>query len=246
MLLAREEGIPVVMVFSAFQTNPQGLMFHLSNPVKDFPELNGRKVYVSRPGTYWQVIAAKYKLDKVQQFNYNGQLPIFLSDETNVSQCFVTLRAGHPQEPGQGGRLPAERRLRLQPVPERDGLSSRRRIKDNPELVQAYVTASLQGLGRLRQGPAPDARVHQVRLQQGEGPGHRDEGVRGREEPSSSPARTGSTRRRWACSRTQRFKELYAMMREYGVLKKDIDYKRPSTRASSRRRRRSLNLVDPG
>ena len=119
------------MVFGTFQTNPQGLMYHMSNPVKDFPDLNGRKVYVAAAGNFWQVLVAKYKLDKVQQLQYNGQLPIFLSDETNVSQCFVTLRADHPEGAGEGRRLPAERRLRLQPVSERDGRASRRRSRSS-------------------------------------------------------------------------------------------------------------------
>jgi len=48
------------------------------------------------------VIAAKYALTDVQQFAYNGQLATFLSDETNVSQCFVT------SEPLKGTKIPVE------------------------------------------------------------------------------------------------------------------------------------------
>ena len=63
VMLARQEGIPVVAVFGTFATNPQALMFHSSQPVKDFADLNGRKVYVSPTSTYWLYFLNKYQLD---------------------------------------------------------------------------------------------------------------------------------------------------------------------------------------
>ena len=90
MLTAREEGVPLVGVFAQLQLSPQVLMFHKSNPVKDFKDLAGRQVAVSPGAPYWDYLVAKYKLkDKVQQINYSGQQASFLNDEKLVQQGYA-------------------------------------------------------------------------------------------------------------------------------------------------------------
>jgi len=144
LLFARNEGLPVVMVFGTFQTNPQGLMYHMSHPVNDFPDLNGRKVYVSAPGTYWTVLVQKYGLNDAQQFAYNGQAATFLSDEENVSQCFVSSEPVILRDQGHevGYLLIADSGFN----PYNNAMiCTEKTIKEQPDLVQAYVTASLKG-----------------------------------------------------------------------------------------------------
>ena len=122
VLLARAEGVPLVMVFGTFQRNPQGLMFHNSNPVADFAGLNGRKVYVSGAGTFWQVLKAKYNLDEGRaDAVQRPERPVPGRRDVGLA-VLRHLGADHPEDPGLRHRLPGERRLRLQPVPERDGL----------------------------------------------------------------------------------------------------------------------------
>lgn len=223
LLLAREEGIPVVMVFGTFQTNPQGLMFHLSNPVKDFPDLNGRKVYVNAAGNFWQVLAAKYKLDQVQQLNYNGQLPVFLSDETNVSQCFVSSEPVILKEQGKevGYLLNADSGFN----PYQNAMVVfEKTLKEQPELVQAYVTASLAAWVDFVKDPRPtldyiksdfnkekdmdvEMKVHTV---------EKNQLLTGKE---------GFDPKKMGLLSDARMKDLYQMMREYNVIKKDFDYK---------------------
>lgn len=49
ILLAREEGIPLVAIAGIFQQSPQALMFHKGQDIEYFTDLNGRDVYIS-PG----------------------------------------------------------------------------------------------------------------------------------------------------------------------------------------------------
>jgi len=154
IFLGREQGIPLVGVFSVFQTNPQGLMYHQENAVKDFPDLNGRKVYVSPSATYWQYLVKKYQLDKVQQFNYNGQLAIYLGDKEVVFQCYVTTEplAAKKQGANPGYLLNADSGFN----PYGNIMTTTEQmIKDKPDVVQAYVSASLIGWKDYLQRPEP-------------------------------------------------------------------------------------------
>lgn len=91
VVLAREEGIPVVAIFSTYQTSPLGLMFHAEEPLNDFNELAGRSVSVFPGATFWAYIEKTYGLEgKVKTLNYNGQLAQWLNDEKLVTQGFVT------------------------------------------------------------------------------------------------------------------------------------------------------------
>jgi NitT/TauT family transport system substrate-binding protein len=223
LLLAREEGIPVVMVFGTFQTNPQGLMYHLSNPVKDFPDLNGRKVYVNAAGTFWQVLAAKYKLDKVQQLNYNGQLPVFLSDETNVSQCFISSEPVILKAQGKevGYLLNADSGFN----PYQNAMVVfEKTLKEQPELVQAYVTASLQAWVEFVKDPKPTLDYIKSDFNK-EKDVDTELKVFEVEKNQLLTGKSGFDPKQMGLLTDARFKDLYTMMREYNVLKKDVDYK---------------------
>ena len=64
ILVARQEGIPVVAIATSMQKSPQALFYHKDSGVKDFADLNGHKVYVASTASFWQFIKNKYKLDK--------------------------------------------------------------------------------------------------------------------------------------------------------------------------------------
>lgn len=224
VLSAREEGIPLVMVFAAFQRNPQGLMFHKSNPVADFPALNGRKVYVSGAGTFWRVISAKYNLTNVQQFAYNGQLATFLSDETIVSQCFVTsepiILKGQGKEVGylvnaDSGFNPYQNAM----------VCMEQTIKDKPELVQAYVNASLKAWIEYVGDPKPTLEFIKSDFNK-----DKDLAIEAQvfeaEKAGFFTGANGWDPKQMSRLTDARWNELYTMMRQYDILKKDQDYKK--------------------
>ena len=151
MLSAREEGNNLVGVFADLQLSPQVLMFHKSNPVKDFADLNGRKVAVTPGAPYWDYIKAKYKLDKVQQVNYSGQQATFLADKTLVQQGYAvaepfTLKAAGADidylAVGDSG-FNANGML----------ATTEDYIAKNPNIVKAVVEASQEGWKRYVANP---------------------------------------------------------------------------------------------
>lgn len=223
VLLAREEGVPVVMVYGTFQVNPQGLMFHGSRPVRDFPELNGRKVYVSGAGTFWQVLTKKYDLNQVQQFQYNGQLATFLSDPENVTQCFVSSEPVILKKQGTdvGYLLNADSGFN----PYQNAMVCHERtLREQPELVQAYVTASLLGWRDYMDNPQPTLEFIKSDF-------NRDydlsiaPDIFAVEKNQLLTGKDGYDPKKVGLMTDQRWKELYDLMRQLDVIKKDIDYK---------------------
>jgi NitT/TauT family transport system substrate-binding protein len=221
VLLAREEGIPITMVFGTFQINPQGLMFHASKPVKSFEELNGRPVYVSGAGVFWRVIQAKYKLDKVQQFAYNGQLATFLSNEENVSQCFVSSEPVILKKQGKdvGYLLNADSGFN----PYQNAMVClEKTVKEQPDLVQAYVTASLQGWWDYMDNP-------QTTLDFIKSDFNKDydleiaKDIFAVEKNQLLTGKTGYDKKVVGTMTQARWKDLHDLMKSTGVLKKDID-----------------------
>lgn len=223
VLLARAEGVPLVMVFGTFQRNPQGLMYHASKPVKDFPDLNGRKVYVSGAGTFWQVLTKKYNLDKVEQFQYNGQLATFLSDDSNVFQCFVTSEPVILKTQGKDVGFLVNADSGFNPY-QNAMVTLEKTVKEQPDLVQAYVTASLQGWMDYTKDPKPTldfikaeySKEMNLETEQMTFAAERDGFLTGKE---------GFDQKKMGLLEDARFKELYDLIRGLNVLTKDVDYK---------------------
>jgi NitT/TauT family transport system substrate-binding protein len=223
VLLARAEGAPLVMVFGTFQRNPQGLMYHNSNPVADFPGLNGRKVFVSGAGTFWQVLKAKYNLNEVEQMQYNGQSALFLADETSVSQCFVTSEPVILKTQGYDIGYLVNADSGFNPY-QNAMVCTEQTIKDHPDLVQAYVTASLAGWMDYMADPQPtlqyikDNYAKELNLDT-------EQLTFASEQASFITGKDGYDPKQLGLLTDDRYKDLYDQIRTVGVLKQDLDYK---------------------
>jgi NitT/TauT family transport system substrate-binding protein len=223
VLLAREEGIPIVMVYAGFQRNPQGLMYHMSNPVSDFPELNGRKVYVSGAGTFWRVIVAKYGLTGVEQFQYTGQAAVFLSDETAVSQCFVTSEPVILGSQGHKVGYLVNADSGFNPY-QNSMVCMEKTIRDQPELVQGYVTATLKGWKDFISDPTATLDFIKSDFNQ-----EKDLAIErlvfDAEKAGFYTGAEGYDPTKLGRMTDQRWSDLHELMLSTGVLKKAVDYK---------------------
>ncbi len=145
LLLAREQGIPLVAIFAPFQNNPQGLMYHAEYPLKGFEDLAGRTVAVSPGAAYWEFVENKYGLKgKVQIINYNGQLSDWARDPKRITQNYVTAEPYNADKLGlkNGTLLIADSGFN----PYADIMvTTEDFIKKNPAAVKAFVAASKAG-----------------------------------------------------------------------------------------------------
>jgi len=223
VMLARAEGAPLVMVYGTFQRNPQGLMFHNSNPVSDFSELNGRKVFVSGAGTFWQVLKAKYNLDNVEQMQYNGQNALFLSDEMSVSQCFVTSEPIILKTQGYDIGFLVNADSGFDPY-QNAMVCTEDTIKNSPDLVQAYVNAALMGWMDYVADPMPTLEF--IKSDYAKELNLQTEPLTFESEKSSFlTGKDGFNPKAVGTLADDRFKSLYDLIRSVNVLKQDQDYK---------------------
>jgi NitT/TauT family transport system substrate-binding protein len=220
ILLARQDGVPLVAVFAPFQIGLGGLMYHTSQPLKDFPDLNGRKVYVSAAANYWQYLQKKYSLDQAQIMTYNGQLATFLSDEAAVFQCYISEEPVAAAKQGvQVGYL----RTADSGYNAYSNImgTTEQMIRDKPEVVQAFVTASLAGWQAYLEDPKPT--LEAIKLI------NKDYNVELGAQSASiektlvlGPA---NDRKIIGTMSVERFKDLHDQLRSVDGLKADLDYK---------------------
>ncbi|MFC0211953.1 ABC transporter substrate-binding protein [Paenibacillus chartarius] len=144
ILVARQEGVPVVAIATAFQKSPQALFYHKSSGLKDFSDLNGRKVYVASTASFWLFMKNKYKLDKAQEMKYTGSLVNFVNDPQAVTQGYITSESYTLQQQGVefGTLLNADSGYNIYA-----GVyfTTEKMIAEHPDQVKAFVEATVKG-----------------------------------------------------------------------------------------------------
>lgn len=142
LIVAQSRGLPLVGLLPYFQHDPQGVMFHRLHGIEDLSQLHGRRVKIS-PGLHY-VEYLQQALDiKMQLVPMDGSLVQFVQDPTLIQQCFLTSEPYHARAQGvEVGVLPFWD-AGLDPY--RLVYANRHFVEAHPDLVRAFVNASLAG-----------------------------------------------------------------------------------------------------
>ncbi|MCR8633336.1 ABC transporter substrate-binding protein [Paenibacillus radicis (ex Xue et al. 2023)] len=145
ILVARQEGIPIVAIATSMQKSPQAIFYHKEDKgIKDFGDLNGHKVYVASTASFWQFIKKKYKLDSAQEMKYTGQLVNFVSDPNALTQGYITSEPFtlKQQNVDIGTLLVADSGYGIYA-----GVyfTTEKMIAEHPDQVKAFVEATVKG-----------------------------------------------------------------------------------------------------
>lgn len=144
ILVARDQGIPLVAIATAFQKSPQALFYHKESGIKDFSDLNGHDVYVAATASYWQYMKKKFNLDKAREMKYTGSLVNFLNDKNAVTQGYITSESYNLDKENidYGILLNADSGYNIYA-----GVyfTTEKMIKENPDKVKAFVEATVKG-----------------------------------------------------------------------------------------------------
>jgi len=153
VMVARKNGLPIVAVASAYDTNLFCLMSHKSLGITSFAQLNGQQV-ARRPAPYFDYLKSHFKLDDVKEINFTGSLADFKRNDKLIQQCFVTSDVYNIGKEGidvnvlsiakDGGYNPYGLVL----------FSTDKTIKENPGLVGAVVSSSIKGWKNFLADPA--------------------------------------------------------------------------------------------
>lgn len=142
VMVFHEQGVPLLIVGALMQKDPQGLLLHDENPVRDFKDLDGRSV-MALPGANWvNFLKARYKIDfGIVPLNYG--LASFMADKNFIQQCFVTNEPYYVRKNGANPRTMLLASSGYSPY--RVIYTTKEFARKNPEAVRAFLRASFKG-----------------------------------------------------------------------------------------------------
>ena len=143
-----KNGVPVVVVAAMFQKDPQALMAHPGQGYENFASLkNAPTAFIAKDGqfTWWQwlKVVHGFKDEALKPYNYN--LGPFLAQSKTIQQGYSVAEPIYIKE--QGKFAPIVHLLADHGFSTYSTLIETRTetVKNNPELVQRFVDASIIG-----------------------------------------------------------------------------------------------------
>jgi NitT/TauT family transport system substrate-binding protein len=142
-----QQGIPFVAVAAGFQKDPDILMAHPGVGDDTFAELKGKPIAVSSDtrASWWLYLKAKYGFSDSQLKPYGFSLTPFFTDPHAVQEAYVTSEPYLVQQ--QTGKKPVVLMISDAGF---DGYASliatsEKLVKTDPDLVQRFINASIEG-----------------------------------------------------------------------------------------------------
>jgi NitT/TauT family transport system substrate-binding protein len=154
VMLAIQEGLPVVIVTALMQHDPQALLLHEENPVSSFADLDGKNVMTTPGATFIRFIEARHGI-RINVIPLNYGLAQFFADKNFIQQCFIT---NEPYYVAKNGFKPKTLLIADSGYdPYRVIVTSQRFLRENPEAVRGFVRASARGWHSFLHGDATAA-----------------------------------------------------------------------------------------
>jgi NitT/TauT family transport system substrate-binding protein len=154
VLKAIENNLPVVTVASSFQFDLQGIMTHAD--VTGLADLKGRKILIasSSHSTFWPWLKQRFGFTDEQAGVYTFNLQPFLVDKT------LSVQAYPSSEPFEARAMGADVKFFLfandgYPPYGSAMVTTRALLQKNPDAVQRFIRASLEGWRDYVKNPAP-------------------------------------------------------------------------------------------
>ena len=153
-LLDVQKGLPLLQVAAVFQNDPSVFLLHADNPVRDFKDLNGRKIMARPAWIFLDYLRQKYAIDfTIIPFNFS--VTNFIADRDFIQQGYYIAE---PFFITQGG-APAPRYLYVWDAGyDSYGvlIANRDWARKNPAALRAFLAAYIRGWRDYLEGdPAP-------------------------------------------------------------------------------------------
>ncbi len=146
-------GVPTIVVAAFYQKDPQALMAH-QGQYKDFNDLaNAKTVLMGKDAqfSFWPWLVKQYGFKDEQVRPYNYSLAQFLNDKTVVQQAYATAEPLYAEKEGAKVTtyLLADHGYSTygNTIETRQDL-----VEKNPDLVQRFVNASIEGWANFLYG----------------------------------------------------------------------------------------------
>jgi NitT/TauT family transport system substrate-binding protein len=226
VLTANAEGQNLVAIGATMQWDPQAIMLHPEDPANSFADLEGRTI-AAVPGSVWfRYLVKKFNFQNVKEIPATFTIANFLHDPQYIQQIFVTSEPFFVEQ--SGGAKPKILLIKDTGYQiYRVFFTTRSYMEKNPEVVRKFVSASVKGWRDYIQDPSaanaeiakrnPEMNVERMKFSW---TALKEGGFVYGSDPSG--ALTGKfDPQRWA--------ENYQILRNLGVITKDIDPSRGYT-----------------
>jgi NitT/TauT family transport system substrate-binding protein len=160
-----QEGLPFLTIASIFQKDPQVIISHPGVGNDTLAALKGKPILVGAGGrnSYWPFLKAKFGFTDEQVRPYTFNMAPFLADKNISQQGFISSEPFAIRK--QGGVTPVVHLLADAGFENYNTTIniSRKMVDEKKDIVQRFVTASLEGwAGYLKGGPGAQAANAQI------------------------------------------------------------------------------------
>ena len=212
ILEADSQGEHLVAVGATMQSDPQAIMVHANSPVHSFADLEGKTIAIKPGSTWFEYLTARYHYKNLHEVPATYSVANFLEDPTYIQQVFVTSEPYYVQQSGM-----KERTLLISDTgysPYRVFFTSDSFLKSHPDVVEAFVRASIRGWRDYMQDPSTvDAQL--MKLNPTQKPAEMkftwDALKRGHFVDDGSPSRMGEMR-------AERWTRMYEQLKGLGLI----------------------------
>ncbi len=142
IMLYASQGIPLIIVTAYMQRDPQALLLHAENPVKTWKDLDGKTI-MSTPGVSWTLYLQKHFDIEFKTIALDYGLGRFLTDKDFIQQCFITNEPYYLAEKSIAAKTMLIADSGFSPY--RAVYANRNFARENPEVVSAFVAATIEG-----------------------------------------------------------------------------------------------------
>lgn len=136
------KGIAVQMLMATLRHDPQAILLHASNPIERLDQLDGQRI-MAVPGLMWvRWLKARYQID-FEIIPHDFGLQRFLADPLFIQQCLLTNEPFYVRREGAAPKVLPLAASGFDPPHGIYALTET--IETDPELVRAFVAASIRG-----------------------------------------------------------------------------------------------------
>lgn len=154
IMIHKSNGVPLIFVAALMQHDPQALLVHEESGIESFKDLDGRMVMTTPGGALVKYLEKTYDISiNVTPMDYG--MSRFLANKDFVQQCFITNEPYYIRKAGANPKTLLLSDSGFDPY--RVIFTNPNFAKEEPEVVKAFVAASIKGWKSYMAGPREKA-----------------------------------------------------------------------------------------
>lgn len=154
VIIQSARGIPLIIVSSFMQHDPQALLVHAGSEVKSFHDLDGKKIMTTPGAVFVDVLRKQFDVE-IDVIPLDYGMSRFINDPEFIQQCFITNEPYYMAKENTPTRTLLLADTGFDPY--RVIYTSRQLATKKPEVVKAFVSASIKGWNSYMAGPRDKA-----------------------------------------------------------------------------------------